>query len=181
MGVSIGVPRDLIVLIAIFLAVINVLEWTARFPGDFLVIRDDRLATVYVAVRLGTDGPSRDDTLAIAHWISVLHRRGRRYNEVAGCARCSLLLARTIVKWLEGITLVDTLDGRLSSLIEHLSYLEKINARYKMERIGKTTSGVERNFRRNGKRVEPFCQRKLFCVPLKIGRNGSVVRFEVPF
>lgn len=95
------------------LIVILACRWAERFSSDFLVIRDDRFATVQIAVHVSPRNPLYSHGLPAHRQISVL------LNAVSVS-----LFPRFVLQRLQRITSVDPLHGRLSSLVEHLPHLK---------------------------------------------------------
>lgn len=84
-----------------------------RFSSDFLVIRDDRFATVQIAVHVTPCNPFYSHGLPAHRQISVL------LHTVSVS-----LFPRFVLQRLQRITSVDPLHGRLSSFVEHLPHLK---------------------------------------------------------
>lgn len=95
------------------LIVVLACRWAERFSSDFLVIRDDRFATVQIAVHVSPRNPLYSHGLPAHRQISVL------LNAVSVS-----LFPRFVLQRLQRITSVDPLHGRLSSLVEHLPHLK---------------------------------------------------------
>lgn len=95
------------------LIVVLACRWAERFSSDFFVIRDDRFATVQIAVHVSPRNPLYSHGLPAHRQISVL------LNAVSVS-----LFPRFVLQRLQRITSVDPLHGRLSSLVEHLPHLK---------------------------------------------------------
>lgn len=110
--VAIRILRD-VVLDPKLIIVLLACRGAERFSSDFLVIRDDRFATVQIAVHVSPCNPLHSHGLPAHRQISVL------LHTVSVS-----LFPRFVLQRLQWITSVDPLHGRLSSFVEHLPHLK---------------------------------------------------------
>lgn len=111
--VAIRILGDVVLDPKLIVVLVLACRWAERFSSDFLVIRDDRFATVQIAVHVSPRNPLYSHGLPAHRQISVL------LNAVSVS-----LFPRFVLQRLQWITSVDPLHGRLSSLVEHLPHLK---------------------------------------------------------
>lgn len=115
--VAIRISRD-VVLVPELVVLVLARRGAERFSSDFLVIRDDRFATVQIAVHVSPCYPLHSHGLSVHRQISVLlHAVSVR------------LLPRFVLQRLQRVAPVDALHGRLPSFVEHLPHLRKTDNR----------------------------------------------------
>jgi len=116
---SIGERGDPILDAKLVLVIVAIRKRAKRVASDLLVVRNDGLAAVNVAVGVRARHPLHADGLSIHRQIAVPLRR--RFPQL-------------VLERLERIAPVDPLHGGLPSLVEHLPHLATINEKNRVPR-----------------------------------------------
>lgn len=112
--VSIRILRDVVLVSKLVILLVLARARTERFSTDFLVIRDDRFATVQIAVHVSFGYSFHSHRLSVHRQISVLlHAVSVR------------LFPRFVLQRLQWVASVDALHRRLPSFVEHLPHLRE--------------------------------------------------------
>lgn len=112
--VSIRILRDVVLVSKLVVLLVLARARTERFSTDFLVIRDDRFATVQIAVHVSPGYSFHSHRLSVHSQISVLlHAVSVR------------LFPRFVLQRLQWVASVDALHRRLPSFVEHLPHLRE--------------------------------------------------------
>ena len=112
--VAVRISPDVVLVSKLVVPLMLACRRAERFSSDFLVIRDDRFATVQIAVHVSPGYPPHSHGLSVHRQISVLlHAVSVR------------LFPRFVLQRLQRITSVDAFHRCLPSFVEHLPHLEQ--------------------------------------------------------